>query len=83
MRSDIYATIVALETTTSTSPGVLKFTESEEYVMVLMPMLVDLYMAGQLKLDELVSRTFSLEEINTAFDVLDREEVARSIIRYT
>ena len=48
-----------------------------------MPMLVDLYMAGQLKLDELVSRTFSLEEINTAFDVLDRGEVARSIIRYT
>ena len=31
---------VALETTTSTSPGVLKFTESEEYVMVLMPMFV-------------------------------------------
>ena len=46
-------------------------------------MLVDLYMAGKLKLDELVSRTFSLEEINTAFDVLDRVEVARSIIRYT
>ena len=44
-------------------------------------MLVDLYMAGKLKLDELVSRTFSLEEINTAFDVLDRGEVARSIIR--
>ena len=28
------------------------------------------------------SRTFSLDEINTAFDVLDRGEVARSIIRY-
>ena len=31
---------VALETTTSTSPGVLKFTESEDYIMVLMPMFV-------------------------------------------
>ena len=31
---------VALETTTSTSPGVLKFPESEEYVMILMPMFV-------------------------------------------
>ena len=31
---------VALETTTSTSPGVLKFPESEEYIMVLMPMFV-------------------------------------------
>ena len=47
-----------------------------------MPMLVDLYMAGKLKLDELISRTFDLEEINTAFDLLDRGEVARSIIRY-
>ena len=47
-----------------------------------MPMLVDLYMAGKLKLDELISRTFSLDEINTAFDLLDRGEVARSIIKY-
>ena len=47
-----------------------------------MPMLVDLYMSGKLKLDELISRTFPLEEINTAFDLLDQGEVARSIIRY-
>lgn len=47
-----------------------------------MPKFVDLYMSGKLKLDELISRTFSLEEINTAFDLLDRGEVARSIIRY-
>ena len=31
---------VALETTTPTSPGVLKFTESDESVMVLMPMFI-------------------------------------------
>ena len=31
---------VALETTNSTSPGVLKFPGSEEYVMILMPMFV-------------------------------------------
>ena len=48
-----------------------------------MPRLVDLYMAGKLKLDELITRTFSLEEINTAFDVLERGEVARSIILYS
>jgi len=47
-----------------------------------MPMLVDLYMSRKLKLDELISRTFKLEEINTAFDLLDQGEVARSIIRY-
>ncbi len=47
-----------------------------------MPRFIDLYMAGKLKLDELVSRTFSLDEINTAFDVLDKGEVARSLILY-
>lgn len=47
-----------------------------------MPMLVDLYMAGKLKLDELISRTFSLDEINTAFELLDQGEGARSIIKY-
>jgi Zn-dependent alcohol dehydrogenase len=31
---------------------------------------------------EVTRRTFSLEEIYTAFDLLDRGEVARSIIRY-
>ena len=47
-----------------------------------MPKFVDLYMAGKLKLDQLISRTFALDEINTAFEVLDRGEVARSIIKY-
>lgn len=48
-----------------------------------MPRFIDLYMAGKLKLDELISRTFSLDEINTAFEVLDRGEVARSLILYS
>jgi S-(hydroxymethyl)glutathione dehydrogenase/alcohol dehydrogenase len=47
-----------------------------------MPKLVDLYLAKKLKLDELVSRTYRLDEINTAFDALEQGEVARSIIRY-
>jgi NDMA-dependent alcohol dehydrogenase len=47
-----------------------------------MPKLVDLYLARKLKLDELVSRTYRLEEINTAFAALEHGEVARSIIRY-
>ena len=47
-----------------------------------MPKFVDLYMAGKLKLDEFVTRTFGLDEINTAFDLLDRREVARSLILY-
>jgi S-(hydroxymethyl)glutathione dehydrogenase/alcohol dehydrogenase len=47
-----------------------------------MPKLVDLYLAKRLKLDELVSRTYRLEDINTAFDALEKGEVARSIIGY-
>ena len=48
-----------------------------------MPRFVDLYMEGKLKLDELITHRFSLEEINAAFDAMTRGEGARSIIRYT
>ena len=47
-----------------------------------MPRLIDLYMAGKLKLDELVSRTYPLEQINEAFTALKNGEVARSIIKF-
>ncbi|MGD0766130.1 MAG: Zn-dependent alcohol dehydrogenase [Dehalococcoidia bacterium] len=47
-----------------------------------MPALVELYMTGKLKLDELISRSYPLEEINDAFDALKRGEVARSIIKF-
>ena len=46
------------------------------------PMLVDMYMAGRLKLDELVSRTLTLEEINTAYVSMQRGEVARSVVLF-
>lgn len=47
-----------------------------------MPALVDLYMDGRLKLDELVSRTIDLGEVNNAFDLMEKGEVARSVIVY-
>ena len=47
-----------------------------------MPMLIDMYMARRLKLDELISATLKLEDINSAFEALDQGEVARTIIRY-
>jgi len=47
-----------------------------------MPQLVELYRAKKLKLDELVSRTYRLGEINTACAALEQGEVARSIIAY-
>ena len=45
-----------------------------------MPRLVDAYMAGKLKLDELISRRIKLEDVNSAFDELKRGELARSVI---
>ncbi len=47
-----------------------------------MPKFVDLYMDGKLKLDEMITRTYKLEEINTAFDDLIQGKLARSIIKY-
>jgi len=46
------------------------------------PKLVDLYMAGKIKLDELVTRRFALAEINEAFRALEAGEVARGIVKY-
>ena len=46
------------------------------------PKLVDLYRAGNLKLDELVSRTIDLEGVNEAFAAMKSGELARSVITY-
>ena len=45
-----------------------------------MPRLVDFYMAGKLKLDDLVSRRLRLDQVNEAFDEMKRGEIARSVI---
>jgi len=47
-----------------------------------MPKLLELYMKGKLKLDELISQRIKLDEINTAFASMERGEVARSVIVY-
>lgn len=44
------------------------------------PLLVELYMAGRLRLDELVSREYTLEQINTAYDDMLTGELARGVI---
>ena len=46
------------------------------------PKLVDLYMQGRLKIDELVSRTYRLEEINEGFAALRTGQVARGVITF-
>lgn len=47
-----------------------------------LPRYVDRYMNGRIKLDEMVSRTLPLDEINTAFDLMHDGEVIRSVILY-
>ncbi|MBX7250249.1 MAG: Zn-dependent alcohol dehydrogenase [Caulobacteraceae bacterium] len=45
-----------------------------------MPRLVDMYMAGKLKLDEMISRRVKLEEVNDAFAEMKTGSIARSVI---
>ncbi|MNO01159.1 S-(hydroxymethyl)glutathione dehydrogenase [compost metagenome] len=47
-----------------------------------LPRLVDFYMQGRLKLDEMISQRLKLEQINDAFDELRRGELARSVIMF-
>jgi Zn-dependent alcohol dehydrogenase len=45
-----------------------------------MPRLLDLYVAGKLKLDELITRRYPLAEANEAVGALRRGEVARAVL---
>jgi len=47
------------------------------------PTLIDLYMAGKIKLDPLLTRTYPLEQINEAYDALERGETARSVVMFS
>ncbi|MGQ7819294.1 Zn-dependent alcohol dehydrogenase [Metapseudomonas furukawaii] len=47
-----------------------------------LPNLVDFYMQGRLKLDEMISQRIQLEQINEGFDELRRGELARSVILF-
>jgi S-(hydroxymethyl)glutathione dehydrogenase/alcohol dehydrogenase len=45
-----------------------------------MPRLVDFYMSGKLKLDQMISRRIALEQVNEAFEEMKTGEIARSVI---
>ena len=47
------------------------------------PRLLGLYKTDKLKLDELVTRVYPLEQINQAFTALGAGEVARSVLDLT
>lgn len=41
---------------------------------------LDLYLKGDLRVDEIVQRSYSLDQINEAFDALDRGELGRGVV---
>ena len=45
-----------------------------------MPRLVDMYLAGKLKLDDMISRRIKLEQVNEAFEEMKGGQIARSVI---
>ena len=47
------------------------------------PALVKLYTDGKLKLDELISREITLDQVNEALDTMGSGEIARSVIKYS
>jgi len=45
-----------------------------------MPRLVDMYLAGKLKLDDMISRRIKLDQVNEAFEEMKGGQIARSVI---
>jgi S-(hydroxymethyl)mycothiol dehydrogenase len=46
------------------------------------PLLAQLYLQGKLKLDEMVTRTIALEDVNEAFHAMETGDVLRSVIKF-
>ena len=47
-----------------------------------LPTYVDRYMAGKIKIDEMITATMPLDQINRAFDMMHDGEVIRSVIQF-
>ena len=46
------------------------------------PKIVDWYMEGKISIDELITHTMPLDEINTAFDLMHEGKSIRSVVLY-
>ena len=46
------------------------------------PQIVDWYMEGKINIDDLITHTFSVDEINQGFDVMHQGESIRSVVVY-
>ena len=46
------------------------------------PRYIDLFMDGKLPIDKLITRSYTLDEINDAFEALEKGKVIRSVIKF-
>ena len=65
---------------TSSSQRILGSTMGSSNIQTDIPKLIDLYRQGRLKLDELISARYPLEEINEAIASVQRGEALRNLI---
>jgi len=46
------------------------------------PRYIDMYMNGKLPIDKLITKTYGLDQINEAFEALEKGQVIRSVIKF-
>lgn len=46
------------------------------------PRYIDMYMDGKLPIDKLITKSYTLDNINQAFEALEKGEVLRSVIKF-
>jgi S-(hydroxymethyl)glutathione dehydrogenase/alcohol dehydrogenase len=46
------------------------------------PRIVDWYMEGKIRIDELITHTLPLERINEGFDLMHHGESIRTVVKY-
>ena len=46
------------------------------------PKIVDWYMEGKIHIDEMITHTLPVEEINTAFDLMHKGESIRTVLTF-
>ena len=74
-----------MPSTTLSDKPICSHTSSIDYLMISQywgKSADTMYMDGKLKIDELVSRTFTLEQVNEAYDILTEGGVARGVVQF-
>ena len=46
------------------------------------PRYVDMFMDGKIPFDKMISKIYTLEQVNEAFEALEKGEVIRSVIKF-